>query len=604
MSTFSYYGNIPASETSKSVAKEDVDIMDNNLEEKRRPGKPRILIVGGVAGGASCAARARRMSEKAEIIIFERGPYVSFANCGLPYYVGDVIKDERDLLIATPELFKKRFNIEVRLRSEVRSIGREKREIEVRNGETGKVYREKYDALVLATGAAPVRPPIPGIDLPGIFSLRTIPDGRQIREQIAERKAKRAVVVGGGFIGLETTENLVRRGLSVTIVEMLPHVMLPIDPEMAVPIQKHLTANGVSLCLGDGVAGFEQDPKGSTISVITKSGSRYVCDMVLLAIGVRPEITLAKEAGLEIGQLGGIRVDDQMHTSYQRIWAVGDAVEVRNFVSGEWSLLPLAGVANRQGRIAADVILGRKTTFRGVQGTIVCKVFDITVAATGMSEKSLNRRKDSGLEEHYEKIYLHPGHHVNYYPGAKPITMKLIFSTGDGKILGAQAVGEEGVEKRIDVIAMAIQKGATVFDLEETELCYAPQFGAAKDPVNLAGMIAANALRGDAPVAHWADVKSSKAYVLDVREPQEFALGHVEGAKNIPLHSLRNRMSEMPRDREILVYCAVGQRSYYASRALRLNGFPAKNVSGGMKTDHSESSELTSEKSKNTLPPK
>jgi NADPH-dependent 2,4-dienoyl-CoA reductase/sulfur reductase-like enzyme/rhodanese-related sulfurtransferase len=574
--------------------------MENELEEKRQPGKPRILIVGGVAGGASCAARARRMSEKAEIIIFERGPYVSFANCGLPYYVGDVITDEKDLLIATPELFKKRFNIEVRLRSEVRSIDRDKREIEVNNGENGKVYREEYDALVLATGAAPVRPPIPGIDLPGIFSLRTIPDSRQIREQIAGRNAKRAVVVGGGFIGLETTENLVRRGVSVTIVEMLPQVMPPVDPEMAVPIQEHLTANGVSLCLGDGVDGFEQDPKGNTLSVVTKSGGRYDCDMVLLAIGVRPEVSLAKEAGLEIGQLGGIRVDGEMYTSDQRIWAVGDAVEARNFVTGEWILFPLAGVANRQGRIAADVILGRKARFRGVQGTIVCKVFDVTVAATGMSEKSLNRSKDGGLGEHYEKIYLHPGHHVGYYPGAKPITMKLIFSTEDGKILGAQAVGEEGVEKRIDVIAMAIQKGATVFDLEETELCYAPQFGAAKDPVNIAGMIAANVLRGDAPVAHWTDVKSTEAYVLDVREPQEFSLGHVEGANNIPLHSLRERMSELPRDKEILVYCVVGHRSYYASRALRLNGFPSKNISGGMKTYHAESADLPSEKPKNT----
>jgi NADPH-dependent 2,4-dienoyl-CoA reductase/sulfur reductase-like enzyme/rhodanese-related sulfurtransferase len=536
------------------------------------------------------------MSEKAEIIIFERGPYVSFANCGLPYYVGDVITDERDLLIATPELFKDRFNIDVRVRSEVRSIYRGKHEIEVRNGQTGEVYRESYDALVLAPGAVPVRPPIPGIDLPGIFSLRTIPDSRQIREQIAERKAKRAVVVGGGFIGLETTENLVRRGLSVTIVEMLAQVMPPVDPEMAVPIQEHLTANGVSLCLGDGVAGFEQGPEGNTISVITKSGGRYGCDMVLLAIGVRPEITLAKQAGLEIGQLGGIRVDDQMHTSDKRIWAVGDAVEVRNFVSGEWSLFPLAGVANRQGRIAADVILGREARFRGVQGTVVCKVFDITVAATGMSEKSLNRGKLHGQEGHYEKIYLHPGHHVGYYPGAKPITMKLIFSTEGGEVLGAQAVGEEGVEKRTDVIAMAIQKGATVFDLEEAELCYAPQFGAAKDPVNIAGMIAANAMRGDAPVAHWADVRSSQPYVLDVREPQEFALDPVEGAHNIPLNSLRGKMSELPRDREVLVYCAVGQRSYYASRALRLNGFPAKNISGGMETHRAEIGGSASEK--------
>jgi NADPH-dependent 2,4-dienoyl-CoA reductase/sulfur reductase-like enzyme/rhodanese-related sulfurtransferase len=574
--------------------------MENNLEQKRQSGRPRILIVGGVAGGASCAARARRMSEKAEIIMFERGPYVSFANCGLPYYVGDVITDERDLLIATPERFKKRFNIQVRVQSEVRSIDRQQHEIEVRNGQTGEVYRERYDALVLAPGAAPVRPNIPGIDLPGIFNLRTIPDSRQIREQIAERKPKRAVVVGGGFIGLEMTENLVRRGISVTIVEMLPQVMPPVDPEMAVPIQEHLIANGVSLCLGDAVAGFEQGPGENTISVTTKSGRRHVCDMVLLAIGVRPEITLAREAGLEIGRLGGIRVDDQMRTSDGRIWAVGDAVEVRDFTSGEWSLVPLAGVANRQGRLAADVILGREARFRGAQGTIVCKVFDVTVAATGLSEKSLKRGKLSGPEQHHEKIYLHPGHHANYYPGAKPIIMKLIFSTENGKILGAQAVGQEGVEKRIDVIAMAIQKGATVFDLEEAELCYAPQFGAAKDPVNVAGMIAANALRGDAPVAHWADAKSPQSYVLDVREPGEFALGHVEGAGNIPLGSLRGRMSELPRDREILVYCAAGQRSYYASRALRLNGFRARSISGGMRTYRAESNGPPSEKPTDT----
>ena len=563
--------------------------MDNNLEEKRQPGEPRILIVGGVAGGASCAARARRLSEKAEIILFERGPYVSFANCGLPYYVGDVITDEKSLLIATPELFKNRFNIDVRVRSEVQAIDRDKQEIEVKDSETGKIYRERYDALVLAPGAAPVRPPLPGIDLPGIFSLRTIPDSRQIRERIAERKAKRAVVVGGGFIGLEMTENLVKRGVSVTIVEMLPQVMPPIDPEMAALIQEHLTAKDVSLCLNDGVAGFEQNAGENTITVITKSGSRYVCDMVLLAIGVRPEVTLAKKAGLELGQRGGIQVNDQMRTSDDRMWAVGDAVEVRDFVSGEWGLVPLAGAANRQGRIAAGAILGREVSFRGVQGTAVCKVFDIVVAATGMSEKTLNRRKLSGQEEPYEKIYLHPGHHVNYYPGAKPITIKLIFSTEDGRVLGAQAVGEEGVEKRIDVIAMAIQKGATVFDLEEAELCYAPQFGAAKDPVNIAGMIAANALRGDAPVAHWAEVLSSEAYILDVRDPSEFKLGHAEGAINIPLHTLRERMSELPRDREILVYCAVGQRSYYASRALRLNGFKVRNISGGMMTRHAVS---------------
>ncbi|MDD1652734.1 MAG: FAD-dependent oxidoreductase [Methanomicrobiales archaeon] len=557
-------------------------------ETKQHSGKPRILVVGGVAGGASCAARARRLSEDAEIMILERGPYVSFANCGLPYYVGDVITDERSLLVATPELFKRRFNIEVRLQSEVRAVDRAKQEIEVKNLATGESYREKYDALVLAPGSAPIRPPLPGIDLPGIFTLRTIPDSRQMKQWITERKVEKAVVVGGGFIGLETTENLVRRGISVTIVEMLPQVMPPIDPEMAVPVQDHLAANGVSLHLADGVAKFDQNPDGRTIAVTTTSGAMFHCDMVLLAIGVRPETTLAKEAGLEIGQLGGIRVNDHMRTSDEHIWAVGDAVEVSDFVTGDWSLIPLAGPANRQGRIAADVILGRDTRFRGVQGTAVCRVFDITVAATGASEKTLQRRGIGGQKAQYEKIYLHPGHHANYYPGARPITIKLIFSTKDGKVLGAQAVGEEGVEKRIDAIAMALQRGSTVFDLEEAELCYAPQFGTAKDPVNVAGMIAANVMRGDAPVAHWKDVFEYKALILDVREPGEFKMGHAEGAVNIPLNSLRPRMHELPRDREILVYCAVGQRSYYASRALRLHGFNARNISGGMRSYHAE----------------
>jgi NADPH-dependent 2,4-dienoyl-CoA reductase/sulfur reductase-like enzyme/rhodanese-related sulfurtransferase len=562
--------------------------MKNGVEGKHSLGKPRILIVGGVAGGASCAARARRLSEDAEIIMFERGPYVSFANCGLPYYVGDVITDERSLIIATPELFKKRFNIEVRVQSEVRAIDKGKRMIEVMRTDTGEVYGESYDALVLATGSMPIRPPLPGIDLPGILSLRTIPDSRQIREWIVDRNAGRAVVVGGGFIGLETAENLVKRGISVTIIDMLPQVMPPIDAEMAVPIQEHLTAKGVLLHLNDGVAGFEQRADGVTISVTTKSGVSYDCDMVLLAVGVRPEIRLAKESGLEIGHLGGIRVSDQMRTSDEQIWAVGDAAEVRDCVTGMWSLIPLAGPANRQGRIAADVILGRDARFRGVQGTLVCKVFDITVAATGASEKTLRRYGVGGQPAQYEKIYLHPGQHVNYYPGAKPITMKLIFSTQDGRVLGAQAVGEEGVEKRIDVISMALQRGSTIFDLEEAELCYAPQFGAAKDPVNVAGMIAANALRGDAPVAHWNDIREPGQYVLDVREAQEYGRMHMEGAVNIPLNTLRDRMNELPRDREILVYCGVGQRSYYACRALRLNGFQARNISGGVRTLEAE----------------
>ena len=548
-------------------------------------GKQRILIVGGVAGGASCAARARRLSEDVEIVMFERGPYVSFANCGLPYYVGDVITNERDLLVATPKLFRSRFNIEVRVDSEVLAIDRQKREIEVRDARTGDPYRERYDVLVLAPGASPVRPPLPGIDLPGIHTLRTIPDSRQVREWVVERGVKQAVVVGGGFIGLEMAENLTRRGIAVTIVEMLPQVMPPIDPEMAVLVQDHLVAKGVSLSLGDAVAGFAQGGDGAAISVSTKSGRVFPADMVLLAIGVRPEVALARQAGLEVGDLGGIRVDDRMRTSDESIWAVGDAAEVRDFVTGQRVLTPLAGPANRQGRMAADAILGRDVRFRGVQATAVCKVFDMTVASTGVNEKTLRRGGIDSTLGPYEKVYLHPGHHVGYYPGARAMTIKLIFSTEDGRILGAQAVGEEGVDKRIDVIAMAIQRGSTVYDLEEAELCYAPQFGAAKDPVNIAGMIAANVLRGDATVAHWDEADLGQSFVLDVREPREFGSGHVEGAVNIPLEVLRDRMEELPRDGEILAYCSVGQRSYYASRALGLKGFRAKNISGGI-TSH------------------
>jgi NADPH-dependent 2,4-dienoyl-CoA reductase/sulfur reductase-like enzyme/rhodanese-related sulfurtransferase len=558
--------------------------LDNISLLKEQSKKPRILIVGGVAGGASCAARARRLSEDAEIIIFERGPFVSFANCGLPYYVGNVITHEKSLLVATPELFRKRFNIEVRVQSEVTAIDREKHELKIRNHLTREIYIEKYDSLVLAPGSSPIKPPLTGIDLPGIFTLRTIPDSNRMKDWIVEKNVKRAVVVGGGFIGLETTENLVKRGIAVTIIEMLPQVMPPLDPEIAASLQEHLIANGVTLHLGDSVAKFEYSPLNNTLAVTTKSGTRFECEMALLAVGVRPEVSLAKQSGLEIGVLGGIRVTNQMRTSDERIWAVGDAVEVRDFVTGGWSLIPLAGPANRQGRIAADVILGRDSKFRGVQGTMVCKVFNTTVAATGVSEKTLQRLKGKGQEIPYEKVYLHPGQHAAYYPGAKPITMKLIYSPKDGRILGAQAVGEDGAEKRIDVIAMAMQKQATVYDLEEAELCYAPQFGTAKDAVNFAGMVAANALRGDSPAAHWANVNEPGTYIIDVREPSEFKAGHFEGAVNIPLSILRDKMNELPRNKEILVYCGVGQRSYYAARILRLNGFPARSISGGMTT--------------------
>lgn len=534
----------------------------------------KVVIVGGVAGGASCAARLRRLDEKAEILMVDRGPYVSFANCGLPYHVGEVIPQESSLLVADEKLFRERFAIDVRTRCEAVSISRTEKTVVLKNLATGELATESYDKLVLSPGAAALRPPLPGIDQPGIFTVRTIPDAREIRGWIAARNAKRAVVVGGGFIGLEMAENLVHRGIEVTVVEMLDQVMPPLDPEIARLVERHLEAHGVRLALGDGVAGFlEADGR---LDVETKSGALHPADLVILAIGVRPECGLAKQAGLEIGERGGILTDEHMRTSDPDIFAVGDAVEVRDYVTGQATLIPLAGPANRQGRIAADVICGRASRFRGTQGTAICGVFGLAVASTGASEKLLRRLGD----EDFEKIYLTPRSHAGYYPGAKPISLKVIFRKSDGKILGAQAAGEDGVDKRIDAIAMAIQLGGTIYDLEEAELCYAPQFGGAKDPVNFAGMIAADVLRGDMPLAHWGT--GDPGFLLDVREPDEFSEGHAPEALNIPLNELRSRLGEIPRERPVSVYCLSGQRAYYATRVLLQHGFHARNISGGI----------------------
>jgi NADPH-dependent 2,4-dienoyl-CoA reductase/sulfur reductase-like enzyme/rhodanese-related sulfurtransferase len=541
--------------------------------------KKRVVIVGGVAGGATCAARLRRLDEDAEIVILDRGYYVSFANCGLPYFVGNVIQPESKLLLASKELFRERFNIEVRIRNEVIAIDRHSNHVVVREVDSEREYREPYDALVLSPGASPIRPPLPGIDLPGIFTLRDLPDSEDIREWIESRNAHRAVIVGGGFIGLEMAENLVHRGLEVTIVEMADQLMPPLDAEMADFVRRRVAAHTAHLQLGDGVAGFEQAGDGSLV-VRTGRGASFGADLVILAIGVRPESKLAREAGLEIGERGGIRVDPQMRTSDPRIWAVGDAVEVKNRVIDQWELVPLAGPANRQGRIAADVICGRESSFKGVQATAVCGFFGLTVALTGATDKAL---RQAGIGD-FESVYLHPGHHAGYYPDAKPIHLKLVFRRSDGLVLGAQAVGEDGVARRIDVISTAIQMGATVFDLEEAELCYAPQYGSAKDPVNLAGMIAANVVRGDADLAPWGELHTAGAFLLDVREVEELRGGYIDGAVNIPLRQLRARMNELPRDREIWVNCRVGHRAYYACRILSQHGFRVCNLSGGYRT--------------------
>jgi len=539
----------------------------------------RVLVVGGVAGGASCAARLRRLDEQAEIVVFEKGPYPSFANCGLPYYIGDAISDEAKLLVATPELFRDRFNIEVRTEHEVLSINRGARKVEVKDLRKGSVYQEAYDALLLSPGAVPARPPLPGVDLAGVFTLRTIPDSRAIRAWIQESQPRNAAVVGGGFIGLEMAENLARRGLKVTIVEMFDQVMPPLDREMAEYVYVHLLDKHVSVRLADAVVRFNGSD-GRVSSVETRSGARIQADMVILSVGVKPETKLAKDAGLELGPHGGIHVDESMRTSDPCIWAVGDAVEVRDAVTGGLSLVPLAGPANRQGRIAADAICGRPARFRGVQATAVCGVFGLTVAMTGVSEKRLLQGKDAG----YAAVYLHPNDHASYYPGASEMHLKLILRRSDGRVLGAQAVGGQGVERRIDVISFAIQKGSTVFDLEEAELCYAPQFGMAKDPVNLAGMVAANVVRGDVRLAKWGELADCGAFLVDVREEEEFRRGSIDDAINIPLDQLRQRLSEIPNDRPIWVNCARGQRSYYAVRILQQYGFNASNLSGGYNT--------------------
>ena len=552
----------------------------------------KVIIVGGVAGGASCAARLRRLDENAEILMVERGPYVSYANCGLPYHVGDVIKQESSLLVADETTFRTQFAIDVRTGCEAISISPDAKTVDLRDVASGEVTTESYDKLVLSPGARSIRPPLPGIDLPGIFEVRTVPDARTIREWLERgslflsgmhsysgfqtvRPKTRAVVVGGGFIGLETAENLIHRGFDVTLVEMSDQILTPIDKEMAALAEGYLESHGLRLALNDGVAGFAQ-ADGGQLEVSTQSGKVYPADVVILALGVRPDTSLAQGAGLKIGERGGIRVDEHMRTSNPDIFAVGDVVEVRDFVTGEWSLVALAGPANRQGRIAADVIAGRDSRFRGSQGTSIIGFFAGAVAWTGVSEKTLKRLGDTD----FEKIYLYPNSHAGYYPGARPIALKVLFRKSDGRLLGAQALGEDLVDKRISALAMAIQLGATIDDLEEVELCYAPPFGSAKDPVNFAGMVAADVLHGDMPLCHWDATEDG--FLLDVREPTELAVESAPGAVNIPLGQLRASLDELPRDREILVICRSGQRAYYATRMLLQKGFKARTMSGGM----------------------
>ena len=545
----------------------------------------RIVIVGGVAGGASAAARARRLSEEAEIIIFERGPHVSFANCGLPYFVGGEIADRDELLLQTPQSLRARFNLDVRVLTEVVAIDRAARQVRVREVQSGKEYEQPYDELVLSTGAAPVHPNVPGLDRAGHFAVHNVPDVEKITAWIEETQARRAVVVGGGYIGLEMAEQLQRRGLSVALAQRPAQVMTPLDPEMAAWLHQELHANGVELHLNDAVASFEPPQAGESARasvVVLKSGLRLPADLVVLGMGVRPETSLARQARLEIGTLGGIRVNEHLQTSDPHIWAVGDAVEVRDAVTGAWSLIPLAGPANRQGRIAADNIFGKHSDYDGTLGTSILRLFKLTAACTGASEKTL---KKAGIP--YQAIHLHPASHAGYYPGASPIALKVLFAPDTGRLLGAQAVGQDGVDKRMDVLATALKAGMTVHDLAELELSYAPPFGSAKDPVNLAGMAAQNVLDGSVSLAQWHEVASldpATTLVLDVRSDGERQAGHIPGSTHIPLPQLRARVGELPKDKEIVVSCQSGQRSYFACRFLSQRGYRVRNLTGSYRT--------------------
>ncbi len=544
-----------------------------------------IVIVGGVAGGASAAARARRLCEDCEIIIFERGPHVSFANCGLPYFVGGEIAEQDSLLLQTPESLKARFNLDVRIKTEVIRIDRAARRLRVRELETGREYEQAYDALILSTGASPLKPPIPGIERPNHFVVRNIPDVEKIMAWSKDCQRCRAVVVGGGYIGLEMAEQLRHRGFDVTVAQGPPQVMTPFDPEMAAWLHAELRANGVVLHLNDPVIAFEppsaQEPARASI-VVLKSGQRLPADSVILGLGVKPETSLATDAGLEIGERGGIRINEHLQTSDPHIWAVGDAIEVRDGVTGLWALIALAGPANRQGRIAADNILGRPSRYEHTWGTAIVRLFKLTAGCTGANEKSLRR---AGIP--FQALHLHPGSHAGYYPGAEPIALKILFAPDTGKLLGAQAIGHDGVDKRIDVLATALKAGMTVHDLAELELAYAPPYGSAKDPVNLAGMAAQNVLAGDVALAQWNEIDAldpSATLLLDVRRPDERARGFIPGSTHIPLDELRRRLGELPRDREIVAYCQSGQRSYNAVRLLRQHGFNVRNLSGGYTT--------------------
>ena len=537
----------------------------------------KIIIVGGVAGGASAAARLRRLDESAEIILFERGEYISFANCGLPYYIGGEITNKSSLTLQTPESFNARFRVEVRVNNEVTAIDRQAKTVTVKKLASGETYTESYDAMILSPGAAPLMPNIPGIDSRLVFTLRNIPDTYKIRDFIDNNRPKSVIVAGGGYIGLEMAENLKRSGLSVTVVEMADQVIAPIDYDMACDVHKHIRQKGINLILKNGVKNIKENENGL---VVTLNEGELSAGMLIMSVGVKPESSLAKSAGLAVNERGGIIVDEHMKTSDDNIFAAGDAVEIIDFVTGQKAMIPLAGPANKQGRIAADNICGIPSTYSGTQGSAILKVFDMTVAATGVNEKTAKRL---GLD--YGKSFTYSSSHASYYPGAVNMCIKTLYEKGSGRILGAQITGFDGVDKRCDVIATAIRANMTAHDLARLELCYAPPYSSAKDPVNMAGFVIENILTGKMKDFHWHDVqdlpRDGSVTLLDTRTALEFENGRIDGFINIPLDDLRRRLGELNKSKKIYVTCQIGLRGYIAARILSQNGFDVYNLNGG-----------------------
>jgi len=539
----------------------------------------KVLIIGGVAGGATAAARLRRLDEHAEIIMFERGEHISFANCGLPYHIGGAIADREDLLLQTPYSFHKRFNVDVRVQNEVLSIDRETKKVSVQNNVTGEIYSESYDTLILAPGSSPIKPPIEGIDSERVFTLRNLADIDRIKSFIDKNHIKSAVVVGGGFIGIEMAENLKDAGLDVSIVGRSEQLISLLDIDMVCDVHQHLREKGVSLYLNNELQRITEENGNLNVEL---SNAALETDMVILAIGVKPESRIAKDAGLDINEQGGIIVNKHMRTSDPDMYAAGDVVEVIDFVTGQPTMIPLAGPAAKQARIAADNICGIRSEYAGTQGSAVIKVFDMTVAVTGVSEKNA---KQLGLD--YDKVFLWHSGHANYYPGSKFMSMKVIFERESGKILGTQIVGYDGVDKRCDLLAVAIRAGMTAYELTKLELCYAPPYSSVKDPVNMAGFVIENVLTGKVKQFQWHDVddlpRDGSVTLLDVRNPQEVLQGKIDGFINIPLDILRERMDELDKSKPVYIHCHSGIRGYTAARILSQNNFDVYNLSGGFR---------------------